>query len=550
MLESAITPPPVAGFEPGADTWLEALPARTYSTPQYGEVVVTPEKLERMVENFKNGVRGQDVATDYDHGQDKAKGNKASGWYKDFKVAPSSSDDGSLSLWAQVEFTEEAQEELQKKAWKYFSLEWDDEWTDNSGAVFSDVIIGGALTNRPIAKRIMPINFSEAMWDEVDDSVRREFAVWSTAMVNDLPDSCFLYIEPGGKKDSEGKTTPRSLRHLPYKNASGSIDLPHLRNAIARIPQMKGIGADLKARLQAKARRLLGGKSKSMAERAEVRDAYELLVEAGFEVTDESKEWEHSEPGTGSPPAPRTSEDGSDDLAIKTGSRRESPPIVKELEAKGGSVLTVEQLEELYRAAGIEKPMPRKDADGVEQPVDHSGLVTAVKKKFSEQLTPEQKKFSEDYPTQWAEMQRLLSLENARAGKAFSESVATLKRQEGENLRDTEFGLSALAQQTVAEVHKKFAEGTVSLEDFENAVKAITESGVVRFGEEGSTQAPEPVVIDTSNAQGIQSARRLFAEKVTEIQVAGDGMDYKSALIEASKKFPELAQAYRAAAPA
>jgi Mu-like prophage I protein len=536
MLESALISPPVEGLDTGAAIWLEALPARTYETKQYGSVPVTSEKLERMVQNFKSGVRGQEIATDFDHGQDKAKGNKASGWYKDFKVAPSSSDDGSLSLWAQVEFTEEAEKELKDGAWKYFSLEWDDEWTDNSGAIHSDVVIGGALTNRPIAKRIMPINFSEAMWDDVDDDTKKAFAVWSTAFVNDLPDSCFLYIEPGGKKDSEGKTTPRSLRHLPYKDSSGKIDLPHLRNAIARIPQMKGIGADLKARLQARARRLLGGKSKSMAESEEVRDAYELLVEAGFEVLDESKEWEHSEPGTGNPPQPRTDEDGSDDPAIKTGSRRESPPITKELE--GGSVLTSEQLEELYKLTGVE----RSD--------DNAELVTAIKNKFAEQLTPEQKKFSEDYPAQWAEMQRLTNLENERAGKAFSESVSTIKRQEGDSLRDTEFGLSALAKEKVAEVHKKFAEGTVGLNDFEEAIKAITESGVVRFGEEGSTQEAESVVIDISSAQGIQGARRLFAEKVREVQASTEGMDYSAALVEASKKFPELAQAYRAAAPA
>lgn len=57
----------------------------------------------------------------------------------------------------------------------------------------------------------------------------------SAATQNDLPDSAFAYIEPGGEKDSEGKTVPRSLRHYPHHNASGGIDLPHLRNALARI---------------------------------------------------------------------------------------------------------------------------------------------------------------------------------------------------------------------------------------------------------------------------------------------------------------------------
>lgn len=61
---------------------------------------------------------------------------------------------------------------------------------------------------------------------------------------NDLPDSAFAVIEKGGKKDDSGKTTPRNYRHLPYKNADGSIDLPHLRNALARMNQIKANSPD------------------------------------------------------------------------------------------------------------------------------------------------------------------------------------------------------------------------------------------------------------------------------------------------------------------
>ena len=53
----------------------------------------------------------------------------------------------------------------------------------------------------------------------------------STKSKNDLPDSDFAYIQPGGKKDASGKTTPRSLRHLPIPDAA------HVRNALARLDQ-------------------------------------------------------------------------------------------------------------------------------------------------------------------------------------------------------------------------------------------------------------------------------------------------------------------------
>lgn len=62
--------------------------------------------------------------------------------------------------------------------------------------------------------------------------------------INDLPDSDFAYIEPGGKK-VDGKTVPRSLRHLPIHDAA------HVRNALARLSQTK-ISAQAKSKALAK----------------------------------------------------------------------------------------------------------------------------------------------------------------------------------------------------------------------------------------------------------------------------------------------------------
>jgi|PlaIllAssembly_1097288.scaffolds.fasta_scaffold151339_2 cation transport regulator ChaB len=51
------------------------------------------------------------------------------------------------------------------------------------------------------------------------------------AALNDLPDSIFAYIEPGGEKDESGKTVPRSLRHFPMH------DEAHVRNNLTRLSQ-------------------------------------------------------------------------------------------------------------------------------------------------------------------------------------------------------------------------------------------------------------------------------------------------------------------------
>src|SRR5213595_649007 len=43
--------------------WLEALPAKIWHTVEFGEVPITTENLQHMVDNFYGNVRGQEVAT-------------------------------------------------------------------------------------------------------------------------------------------------------------------------------------------------------------------------------------------------------------------------------------------------------------------------------------------------------------------------------------------------------------------------------------------------------------------------------------------------------
>jgi len=65
-----------------------------------------------------------------------------------------------------------------------------------------------------------------------------KLTVWSQKKVNDLSDSAFIVILPGGKKDETGRTIPRTLRLLPYKNERGLIDKVYVRNALARVNQV------------------------------------------------------------------------------------------------------------------------------------------------------------------------------------------------------------------------------------------------------------------------------------------------------------------------
>jgi phage I-like protein len=137
-------------------TWIQAMPLGTYNHPVHGEIQITPERILQFASNVKANVRGQDLDIDYDH---KAQRSDASGWVKDAEARA----DG---LWLFVDWTKEALAKLKEKAYRYFSPEFMDEWENPADKKkYKDVLFGGALTNRPFLKGILPINLSEAFDD-------------------------------------------------------------------------------------------------------------------------------------------------------------------------------------------------------------------------------------------------------------------------------------------------------------------------------------------------------------------------------------------------
>jgi hypothetical protein len=149
--------------------------------------------------------------------------------------------------------------------WAVPSAPWIIEHTDTSPARQVLAGVGRVFKVSSVPDSIFAASFDLASHNKVswlDEELPDRKAVWSTAYVNDLPDSAFLYIATGGEKDSENKTRPRSLRYFPVRDKNGKLDLPHLRNALARIPQAK-IPQAAKDRARAEAERLLEQAKKS-----------------------------------------------------------------------------------------------------------------------------------------------------------------------------------------------------------------------------------------------------------------------------------------------
>jgi hypothetical protein len=135
-------------------TWIQAMGVGTYHHPVYGDLDFSQQRLQAYANSVNNRILQKEPDIDYEHKMG-PQGGIAAGWVKQAQVR----DNG---LWLYVTWTPQAQQKLKDGEYRYFSPEFDDEWTDpKSQVTYKDVLFGGALTNRPFQKDLVPINLSE-----------------------------------------------------------------------------------------------------------------------------------------------------------------------------------------------------------------------------------------------------------------------------------------------------------------------------------------------------------------------------------------------------
>jgi hypothetical protein len=159
--------------------WVHAMPPQgDFLHPKYGKISFTPERIKNFAAGVMNRIRGIDPDIDYDH---KEFGGDAAGWVRAAEARP----DG---LWLLVNWTQTAYQKLKEGAYRYFSPEFHDEWTDAQGQVHKDVLFGGAITNRPFLKDLVPINLTEFIQASGGSGVNPDEVLKEIAKLLGLPD--------------------------------------------------------------------------------------------------------------------------------------------------------------------------------------------------------------------------------------------------------------------------------------------------------------------------------------------------------------------------
>ena len=144
---------------------------------RYGEVKITKEMFENMVKKFDENVRGIDLMIDYGHKTE----DESAGWIKSLDVVEVQLDEGegeepglAHELWAIVEWTPDGEQKLSEKKFRYLSADFDPNYKDNEKPNVSHgpVLLGAGLTNRPVIKRMNPIQLSETELNKENKSMK------------------------------------------------------------------------------------------------------------------------------------------------------------------------------------------------------------------------------------------------------------------------------------------------------------------------------------------------------------------------------------------
>jgi len=136
---------------------IEMLRVGKFDHPKYGDLDISLDFLQSLVDNFENNTLNRDVSFDWNHDR-----KEASAWLRGLSII----DD---VLVGSVEFTKKGKESVEGGEYGYFSVEYDEDYEDpESGETHGPVLMGGALTNRPFINGLRKIEFE--MPD--DDSIK------------------------------------------------------------------------------------------------------------------------------------------------------------------------------------------------------------------------------------------------------------------------------------------------------------------------------------------------------------------------------------------
>lgn len=137
-------------------TEIQILKIGEWNHPYYGPVKITKDTIAEFCSNFKKDLRAYSSTIGLPVDEEHRSQGGAVGWMK--KLI----DRGNEGLFAIVEWNSKGRQLIEDAIYRFFSPEFYFQYEDpESRKVFNNVLVGGAITNRPYFKGLNPVVLSE-----------------------------------------------------------------------------------------------------------------------------------------------------------------------------------------------------------------------------------------------------------------------------------------------------------------------------------------------------------------------------------------------------
>ena len=156
-------------------------------------------------------------------------------------------------FWDIVKFTEE-KEEMNEKEKEQLIKEVENVSANIDGNINATIEVQPSDNSTNVEEpkeKVEEKQETEEQKENKEENEEVQEREWDTAFINSLPDAAFAVIEPAYER---GETKDKRCRHLPHHgpnvknpNEHESVDIPHLRNALARMNQIKPITDSISA---------------------------------------------------------------------------------------------------------------------------------------------------------------------------------------------------------------------------------------------------------------------------------------------------------------
>lgn len=184
-------------FDEGDVNEVQILRTGEWEHPQYGDITITEQDIDLFIKSFEERARRIDLAIDQAHEPDKG----AAGWIEGLHKRQ---ENGSVGLYAEVDWTDFGRELIDDKRFKYISPEFRFNYEDDeTGELYENVLFGAGLTNRPFIKDMEPIMMSEDVIEDIQKQAIKQKG--DAGMQDDCVDALKFLAEKTGKTEEQVK---------------------------------------------------------------------------------------------------------------------------------------------------------------------------------------------------------------------------------------------------------------------------------------------------------------------------------------------------------